>query len=111
MRLLRRVAEIVVETAFARIGPVDDAFDGGEPFRLAGERCRFGETCGEPSPVVQGRLEAVERRAAANRDRTISLDEIFAAVNKQQVADCRSVKLVGTFEGGNIPASTNSRWI
>ena len=41
-------------------------------------------------------------------DRTVSLDDIFAAVNKQHVAECRSVKLVGTFEGGNIQASKRS---
>jgi phenylalanyl-tRNA synthetase beta chain len=41
-------------------------------------------------------------------DRTTALDDIFAAVNQQQIADCRSVKLVGTFEGGNIQASKRS---
>jgi phenylalanyl-tRNA synthetase beta chain len=41
-------------------------------------------------------------------NRNVNLDEIFAAVNNQQVGDCRSVKLVGTFEGGNIPPSKRS---
>jgi phenylalanyl-tRNA synthetase beta chain len=41
-------------------------------------------------------------------DRTVAFDEIVAMVNKQQVAECRSVKLVGTFEGGNIQASKRS---
>src|SRR5262245_1958891 len=74
MRLLRRVAEIIVKAARTGISPVDDAVDGGEPFRFAGERRRFGETCDQPASVVQWRLEAVERGAAADRDRTIALD-------------------------------------
>jgi phenylalanyl-tRNA synthetase beta chain len=41
-------------------------------------------------------------------DRNVALDEIFAAVRKQEVADCRSVRLVGTFEGGNIQSSKRS---
>jgi len=41
-------------------------------------------------------------------NRNVSLDEIFAAVNNQHIADCRSVKLVGTFEGGNIQSSKRS---
>jgi phenylalanyl-tRNA synthetase beta chain len=41
-------------------------------------------------------------------NRNIALDEIVAAVNSQQAGDCRSVKLVGTFEGGNIPPSKRS---
>jgi phenylalanyl-tRNA synthetase beta chain len=41
-------------------------------------------------------------------DRTVAFDEILATVNQQQIADCRSVKLVGTFEGGNIQASKRS---
>jgi phenylalanyl-tRNA synthetase beta chain len=41
-------------------------------------------------------------------NRNVALDEIIAAVNNQHVADCRSVKLVGTFEGGNIPSSKRS---
>jgi phenylalanyl-tRNA synthetase beta chain len=41
-------------------------------------------------------------------DRTVAFDEILTIIKKQQVADCRSVKLVGTFEGGNIQASKRS---
>jgi phenylalanyl-tRNA synthetase beta chain len=41
-------------------------------------------------------------------NRNVALDEIFAAVRKQEVADCRSVRLVGTFEGGNIQSSKRS---
>jgi phenylalanyl-tRNA synthetase beta chain len=41
-------------------------------------------------------------------DRNVALDEIFAVVDDQHVTDCRSVKLVGTFEGGNIQSSKRS---
>jgi phenylalanyl-tRNA synthetase beta chain len=41
-------------------------------------------------------------------NRNVALEEIFKAVNDQRVADCRSVKLVGTFEGGNIQSSKRS---
>jgi phenylalanyl-tRNA synthetase beta chain len=54
------------------------------------------------------RYPSVTRDISLLVDRSVSLDEIFAAVNNQHVADCRSVKLVGTFEGGNIEASKRS---
>ena len=54
------------------------------------------------------RYPSVMRDISLLVDRTVSLDEIFAAVNNQHVADCRSVKLVGTFEGGNIQSSKRS---
>jgi phenylalanyl-tRNA synthetase beta chain len=41
-------------------------------------------------------------------DRNVLLEDIFNMVTAQKVADCRSVKLVGTFEGENIPASKRS---
>lgn len=54
------------------------------------------------------RYPSVVRDISLLVDRSVALDEIFAAIDKQQVADCRSVKLVGTFEGGNILASKRS---
>lgn len=54
------------------------------------------------------RYPSVMRDISLLVDRGVSLDEIFAAVAEQQVADCRSVKLVGTFEGGNIQSSKRS---
>ncbi len=65
-----------------------------------------------PAKLIQysplPRYPSVVRDISLLVDRTVALDEIFAAVQKQQVADCRSVKLVGTFEGGNIQASKRS---
>ena len=54
------------------------------------------------------RYPSVVRDLSLLVNRSVPLDEIFRAVNEQRVADCRSVKLVGTFEGGNIPSSKRS---
>jgi phenylalanyl-tRNA synthetase beta chain len=54
------------------------------------------------------RYPSVTRDISLLVNRNVALDEIFAAVNKQQVAACRSVKLVGTFEGGSIQSSKRS---
>lgn len=54
------------------------------------------------------RYPSVTRDISLLVNRNVALDEIFAAVNNQHVADCRSVKLVGTFEGGNIQSSKRS---
>lgn len=65
-----------------------------------------------PAKVVQ--YSALPRYPSVMRDlslllsRTISLEEILSTVRNQTVADCRSVRLVGTFEGGSIPASKRS---
>ena len=54
------------------------------------------------------RYPSVMRDISLLVNRNVALDEIFAAVRQQQVADCRSVRLVGTFEGGNIKSSKRS---
>ena len=54
------------------------------------------------------RYPSVTRDISLLVNRNVALDEIFAAVNSQNVDDCRSVKLVGTFEGGNIQSSKRS---
>ncbi len=65
-----------------------------------------------PAKLIQysplPRYPSVTRDISLLVNRNIALNEIFAAVNNQQVADCRSVKLVGTFEGGNIPHGKRS---
>jgi phenylalanyl-tRNA synthetase beta chain len=65
-----------------------------------------------PAKLIQysplPRYPSVTRDISLLVNRNVNLDEIFAAVNNQQVGDCRSVKLVGTFEGGNIPPSKRS---
>jgi phenylalanyl-tRNA synthetase beta chain len=54
------------------------------------------------------RFPSVTRDISLLVNRNVALEEIFAAVNNQHVDDCRSVKLVGTFEGENIPSSKRS---
>jgi phenylalanyl-tRNA synthetase beta chain len=65
-----------------------------------------------PAKLIQytplPRYPSVTRDISLLVNRNVALDEIVAAVNKQQVGDCRSVKLVGTFEGGSIPPSKRS---
>ena len=54
------------------------------------------------------RYPSVVRDLSLLVNRNVALEEIFKAVNDRHVADCRSVKLVGTFEGGNIAPSKRS---
>jgi phenylalanyl-tRNA synthetase beta chain len=65
-----------------------------------------------PVKVIQytplPRYPSVVRDLSLLVNRNVALDEIFNAVREQRVADCRSVKLVGTFEGGTIPSSKRS---
>jgi phenylalanyl-tRNA synthetase beta chain len=65
-----------------------------------------------PEKVVQysplPRYPSVVRDLSLLVGRKIAFDEILKGVNDQQVADCRSVKLVGVYEGVNIPASKRS---
>jgi len=72
----------------------------------------LGALLSGPAKAIQysplPRYPSVTRDISLLVNRNVSLDEIFAAVNNQHVADCRSVKLVGTFEGGNIESSKRS---
>ena len=54
------------------------------------------------------RYPSVVRDISLLLNRSIALDDILHVVKEKQVADFRDVKLVGTFEGGNIPASKRS---
>jgi phenylalanyl-tRNA synthetase beta chain len=54
------------------------------------------------------RYPSVTRDISLLVNRNVTLDEIFVAVNNQHVAACRSIMLVGTFEGGSIPPSKRS---
>lgn len=72
----------------------------------------LGALLSGPAKAIQysplPRYPSVTRDISLLVDRNVALDEIFAEVDKQHVADCRSVKLVGTFEGGNIQSSKRS---
>ncbi len=54
------------------------------------------------------RYPSVVRDISLLLNRSVALDEILNTVREKQVADFRGVKLVGTFEGGNIPSSKRS---
>ena len=65
-----------------------------------------------PARVVQysmlPRYPSVVRDISLMLDRSIALADIVNVVKENQVADFRDVKLVGTFEGGNIPPAQRS---
>jgi len=54
------------------------------------------------------RYPSVVRDISLLLDRSIQLGEILRAVDKQAVADCRGAKLVGVYEGVNIPSDKRS---
>ena len=72
----------------------------------------LGALLSGPAKLIQysplPRYPSVVRDISLLVNRDVALDHIFAAVREQNVADCRSVKLVGTFEGGSIPSSKRS---
>jgi len=72
----------------------------------------LGALLSGPAKAIQysplPRYPSVTRDISLLVNRNVSLDEIFATVSNLRVADCRSVKLVGTFEGGNIQSSKRS---
>ena len=65
-----------------------------------------------PERIVQystlPRYPSVVRDISLLLDRSVALDDIVHVVCEKHVADFRDVKLVGTFEGGNIPPSKRS---
>lgn len=65
-----------------------------------------------PARVVQyaslPRYPSVVRDISLLLNRNIALDDVLRAVDQQRIPDFRSAKLVGTFEGGNIPSSKRS---
>ena len=74
VRLLREVAEIVVESAGAGIGPVDDGIELLEAVGFVGNGAQLGEFLLEPHAVVEGVVEGVEVGAAIHRDGLVARD-------------------------------------
>jgi phenylalanyl-tRNA synthetase beta chain len=54
------------------------------------------------------RYPAVVRDLSLLVSRKVTFGEILRAVGDRGVADCRDVKLVGTYEGANIPSGKRS---
>lgn len=65
-----------------------------------------------PARIVQyaslPRYPSVVRDISLLLNRNVALDDLLNAVRAKRVADFHGVKLVGTFEGGNIPLSKRS---
>lgn len=72
----------------------------------------LGALLNGPAKLIQysplPRYPSVTRDISLLVNRNVALDEIVATVKNEQVSDCRSVKLVGTFEGGNIAPAKRS---
>src|ERR1043165_804507 len=72
----------------------------------------LGALLSGPAKLIQysplPRYPSVTRDISLLVDRNVALDEIVATVHNEHVSDCRNVKLVGTFEGGNLPAGKRS---
>jgi phenylalanyl-tRNA synthetase beta chain len=54
------------------------------------------------------RYPSVVRDISLLLKRTISLDDLLSAVEKESVVDCRGAKLVGIYEGASIPHDKRS---
>jgi len=72
----------------------------------------LGSLMSGPGTLIQytplPRYPSVMRDISLLLNRSVPLDDILSAVRSQHVADCRSVMLVGTFAGANIPPSKRS---
>jgi phenylalanyl-tRNA synthetase beta chain len=72
----------------------------------------LGALLSGPAKLIQysplPRYPSVTRDISLLVNRSVALDEIVATVHNEHVSDCRNVKLVGTFEGGNLPAGKRS---
>ena len=72
----------------------------------------LGSLMSGPARLIQytplPRYPSVMRDISLLLNRSVPVDDILSAVRSQHVADCRSVMLVGTFAGANIPASKRS---
>jgi phenylalanyl-tRNA synthetase beta chain len=101
-------------TAIGTIGRLAESVAASYKFRqpVYVVELDLGALISGPAKLIQysplPRYPSVTRDISLLVNRSVALDEIRDAVNKQQVADCRSVKLVGTFEGGSIPPSKRS---
>src|ERR1041385_1237084 len=72
----------------------------------------LGALLSGPAKLIQytplPRYPSVTRDISLLVNRNVALDEIVATVHDERLSDCRHVQLVGTFEGGNIPAGKRS---
>jgi phenylalanyl-tRNA synthetase beta chain len=101
-------------TAIGSIGRLSESVAANYKFRAPVYvlELDLGKLLGGPARAVQyaslPRYPSVVRDISLLLNRDIALDAVLRAVNEQRVADFRDVKLVGTFEGGNIALSKRS---
>src|SRR6185369_2778465 len=101
-------------TAIGTIGRLDESVATSYKFRqpVYVLELDLGALLSGPAKLIQyaplPRYPSVTRDISLLVNRDVALDEIVATVYQEQVSDCRSVKLVGTFEGGNIPPGKRS---
>src|ERR1043166_89377 len=68
MRLIRDIAEIIIEAAWTRIGPVHNFMDAGQTFGFAGKLPHLGEALREPESIIQRSVDCIEICAAVDRN-------------------------------------------
>jgi phenylalanyl-tRNA synthetase beta chain len=101
-------------TAIGTIGRLAESVAANYKFRspVYVMELDLGALLSGPARVVQysvlPRYPSVVRDISLLLNRSIALDEIVTVVTEKQIADFRDVKLVGTFEGGNIPSAKRS---
>src|SRR5438128_1508828 len=74
MRLTEQIAEVVVETARAWIGPTENFSNAFEALLFGGQIANPIELLSEPEAVVQWHVDVVEVRAAVHRDCPVKRD-------------------------------------
>ncbi len=101
-------------TAIGTIGRLAESVAASYKFRqpVYVLELNLGALLDSPEKLIQysplPRYPSVTRDISLLVNRSVALDDIYATVHNQHLGDCRNVKLVGTFEGGNIPASKRS---
>jgi phenylalanyl-tRNA synthetase beta chain len=72
----------------------------------------FAALLSGPEKVIQysplPRYPSVMRDISLLVSRNVALDQVLSAIGDERVPDCRGAKLVGTYEGANIPLAKRS---
>src|SRR6266542_6725697 len=67
MRLAQRISKVIVETAWTRVGPVDDGFDALEALAFGRQFANRGKLLFQPGAIVQRHVDVVQVRSAVHR--------------------------------------------
>ena len=108
--LIKRADGVEIGTIGRLSEPVASAYKFRQPVYVM--ELDLGSLMSGPATLIQytplPRYPSVMRDISLLLNRSVPLDEILSAVRSKHVADCRSVMLVGTFAGANIPPSKRS---